>query len=122
MAPARRGGGLDAVAEAELGAPWLFWVELRNILIVGERRGRLAPGLAEGFLEAVEALGLALDAAPSSAAVLRLARGHRLTAYDALYLELALRQGARLMTLDGALAQAARAEGVALVGEPGAAP
>jgi predicted nucleic acid-binding protein len=47
--------------------------------------------------------------------VLALARAHRLTAHDALYLELALRRSAALATLDARLREAARAEGVQLV-------
>jgi len=46
-----------------------------------------------------------------------LARRHRLTVYDAAYLELAQREGVPLATLDGALAAAARAEGVPVLGE-----
>jgi predicted nucleic acid-binding protein len=46
-----------------------------------------------------------------------LARRHKLTAYDAAYLELALREGLALATLDAALIQAAKAEGVELIGE-----
>ena len=49
--------------------------------------------------------------------LMRLARRHRLTVYDAAYLELALRRGHPLATLDAALATAARAEAVRLVGE-----
>lgn len=100
-------------------APWLFWAELRNILIVGERRGRLPAGAAEEFLEAVAGLGIALDARPAEARVMALARSRGLTVYDALYLELALRRGAELMTLDAALARAAMAEGVPLAGGAG---
>jgi predicted nucleic acid-binding protein len=44
-----------------------------------------------------------------------LARRHRLTVYDAAYLELALREGLALATLDTALAEAARAEGVSVL-------
>lgn len=105
-------------AAGSLCAPWLFWVELRNILIVGERRGRLAEGTAEAFLEAVDALGIAFDTGPSGARVLDLARRHRLSAYDALYLELALRRQLPLATLDAALAGAARAEEVRVLGGP----
>ena len=110
----------EAVVEAVQGAgtlraPWLFWVELRNILIVGERRGRLLAGAAEDFLEAVDGLGIQLDTQTPSARVLDLARRHRLSAYDALYLELALRLALPLATLDAALGEAARAEGVHIV-------
>jgi len=98
----------------EFHAPWLLWAELRNILIVNERRGRLTQGLADQLIEAVEGLGIVLDTAPSNAGVLALSRRHGLTVYDALYLDLALRRGAALATLDAKLAQAARAEGVPL--------
>ena len=47
---------------------------------------------------------------------MQLARRHRLTVYDAAYLELALRKGYPLATLDAALSIAARAEGVPLIG------
>ncbi|MBW7861519.1 MAG: type II toxin-antitoxin system VapC family toxin [Rhodocyclaceae bacterium] len=102
------------VDHADFTAPWLLWAELRNILIVTERWGRLPPGLADQLIEAVEGLGITLDTAPSNAGVLALARRHGLTVYDALYLDLALRSGAVLATLDDQLAHAARAEGVAL--------
>jgi predicted nucleic acid-binding protein len=96
-------------------APALLWAEIRNLLISAERRGRLDPGMVEEGLAVVEALEIALDGTPASDHVLALARRHRLTIYDALYLELALRRGAALATRDEALAAAARAEGVALL-------
>lgn len=108
---------LDALAARydNFAAPFLLWSELRNILIVGERRGRLPQGLPELLIEAIDGLGIALDTAPSNAGVLRLARMHSLTAYDAMYLDLALRLGADLATLDTALRHAATAEGIVVV-------
>lgn len=97
-------------------APWLIWVELRNILIVSERRGRLPAGMGDQIADAVDALQIQLDSSASSAVVMDLARRHGLTAYDALYLETALRHGAMLATLDGKLRAAAIAEAVALAG------
>lgn len=96
-------------------APWLLWAEFRNILIVTERRGRLPPGMADQLIEAVDGLGIVLDHNPSNAAVLALSRKHGLTVYDALYLELALRGGHGLATLDLKLANAARSERVSVV-------
>ena len=106
---------LEAVADAPLAAPWLFWAKLRNILVIAERRSRIPAGMAEMHLDAVASFAIALDVTPVEAVVLSLARAHRLTVYDALYLELALRRGARLATIDGPLAAAARARGVALL-------
>lgn len=97
-------------------APWLIWVELRNILIVSERRGRLPAGMGDQIADAVDGLQIQFDSSASSAVVLDLARRHGLTAYDALYLETALRYGAMLATLDGKLRAAAVAEAVALAG------
>jgi predicted nucleic acid-binding protein len=48
-----------------------------------------------------------------------LARRHRLTVYDAAYLELALREHLPLATLDASLAAAARQEGVTILGDDG---
>ena len=103
---------LTDVAAATLHAPWLFWAELRNILIVCERRGRVPEGAAEAFLSALDGLAIAFDTVPSDAEVLRLSRGYGLTVYDALYLELALRLQAPLLTLDRKLARAAQDAGV----------
>lgn len=116
--PDETGPDLERLAETveSFRAPWLIWAEIRNILIVLERRGRLPEGLADEALSAIEALAIGLDTAPAGAEVLRLARRYGLTVYDALYLELALRLRAPLATLDAALARAARAEGVALAG------
>lgn len=101
--------------EERVAAPWLLWAELRNILVVSERRGRLPAGFVEQVVAAVEDLGIALDTAPSGPGVIDLARRHGLTVYDALYLELALRERGRLATRDAHLRRAAEAEGVAVV-------
>ena len=93
-------------------APGLFWAELRNALVMAERRGRLTPVQTEAALAEVEALDIELDHTPESATTLRLAREHRLSVYDALYLELAIRQRRELATLDTALQRAAESEGV----------
>ncbi|UFM64061.1 type II toxin-antitoxin system VapC family toxin [Paracoccus sp. MA] len=114
--PDESGVDLASLAERheEIGAPWLLWAELRNILVVNERRGRLPAGAAEQIIEAVDAFGVRLDTRPAHSVVMDLARRHGLTVYDALYLELALRQGSSLTSLDAALIQAAQAEGVAV--------
>jgi predicted nucleic acid-binding protein len=82
---------------------------------MGERRGRLPVGMPGQALGVVEALGIELGTAPSSAAALRLSRTHGRSVDDAMYLALALRLRAPLTTLDGGLVRAARAKGVAVV-------
>lgn len=112
--PDEAGSDLDALMARHevVAAPTLLWVELRNILIVSERRGRLPAGMADQIADAVDGLGITLVTPGSSAVVMDLARRHQLSAYDALYLELALRESAQLASLDRALIAAAKAEGV----------
>ena len=98
-------------------APGLWWYELRNVLLVGERRGRLSEQQTARFLHELAHSSVTLDHSPDEVTVLALARRHRLTIYDAAYLELAVREKLDLATLDAALAEAARSEGVALVGD-----
>ena len=57
-----------------------------------------------------------LDRAPHETAILTFARQHRLTVYDASYLELAQREAIPLATLDNHLRKAAAALGIALIG------
>ena len=112
LLPDEAGEDIEPVLAAGAHAPLLLRVELANILLVAERRGRLSPAEGDAILALVARLGLALDPAPPGAEVTRLARAHGLTAYDASYLALALRLGAALVTADRALARAAAAEGV----------
>lgn len=97
--------------------PAIWWFEVRNGLIVNERRGRIREARTVEFLRELERIAVSVDAAPVADRVLALARKHRLTVYDDAYLELSLRQDLPIATLDMPLAAAARAEGVALIGE-----
>jgi predicted nucleic acid-binding protein len=98
-------------------APGLWWFEVRNGLVVNERRGRLTEEEADRFLRALSQAAIVLDPIPENDGVMMLARRHRLSVYDAAYLELALRERLPLATLDGDLATAARREGVAVLGD-----
>jgi len=103
-------------ARAQVPALWLW--ETANVLVQAERRGRISPAAIRTFLGLLEALPISVDQ-PSTASAwhdtLALARSHRLTSYDAAYLELALRRGLPLASRDQALQAAARAEGVPLL-------
>ena len=96
--------------------PALWWYELRNVLVLGERRGRLTERDTARFLRDISRLAVTMDSSPDETHVLTLARRHRLTVYDAAYLELAAREALPLATLDAQLATAAQAEQVALIG------
>ena len=101
-----------ATAEVAI-VPSLFWYEIRNILIVNERRGRIEPSQSARFLADVDPL-TDVDVAPVESDILTLARTHNLTVYDASYLELAIRLGLPLCTLDAQLIEAATKIGVTL--------
>ena len=113
---------LERVRIDEARVPSLWWFEVRNTLIVSERRGRLTESDTATFLRGLAHLRVSVDRSPEEADVLALARHRRLTVYDAAYLELARRESAPLATLDAALATAARAERVPLLNEPEQAP
>jgi predicted nucleic acid-binding protein len=104
------------LAEDTALVPALFWFEIRNILVVGERRGRAIVADTARFLARLGGLPVEEDGSPSSADLLALARAHALSAYDAAYLELARRRAVPLATLDRRLAAAAAAEGIGPLG------
>ena len=106
----------DLIASGELSAPWLLWVELRNILLVVERRGRVAAEETAEVLEAVGQIGISLRTDFETSRVMSLCRRHSLTAYDGLYLDLAIREGSPIASLDKALVAAAKVEDVEVVG------
>jgi predicted nucleic acid-binding protein len=97
-----------------------FWRhEIQNALLVGERRKRITPELTRAFLEELDRMPVDLDV-PTTAAVVfnatqALCREHGLTAYDAAYLELAIREKIDLATVDEDLRRAAIAKSVSMV-------
>ena len=99
----------------EAVVPSLWWFEIRNILVVNERRKRITESDTSLFLRDLAGLRVRTDREPEESVVLRLARTHGLSVYDASYLELALRKAMPLATLDAQLTAAARAAGSALV-------
>lgn len=110
------------LSEEKIVVPGHWSAEVANGIVVGERRGRSKPEQVAGLLELLGNFEIELDADGNNSALIRiipLARAHRLTVYDAIYLELAERRGLRLATLDGALASAARSVGLTVVGAAG---
>ena len=98
--------------------PSHWYAEVANGMAVGERRGRSTPAKAEQAFVVIEKLRIDCDRDGMDGALRRLlplARQHGLTVYDAAYLELAMRRGVALATLDRGLAGAARAAGVAVI-------
>src|ERR1700735_2639254 len=86
--------------------PAVWSLELANAVLVGERKKRLNQPEIKSFTTLLESLSIVQDAQPISdtiGSVLSLARARNLSAYDAAYLELSIRQSAPLATLDGNL-------------------
>lgn len=96
--------------------PSLFWFEIRNILAMSERRGRIGNGGALLGMERIRRLPLDDAGIGGDGSILLLAAGHALSAYDATYLALAGNRGVAIATLDRKLAAAARKEGIAVLG------
>lgn len=109
---------LHRLADEDAVVPALWWFEVRNVLVVNERRGRIDAAGTAVFLADLGGLPIRIDRQPDSEIVLTLARQHALTAYAAAYLELARRMGGSLATLDRALAAAATAERIDVIGDP----
>ncbi len=109
---------LERIRTDEAQVPSVWWFEVRNTLIVNERRGRITQADTAAFLRGLSRLGITVDRSPEEAAVLMLARTHNLSVYDAAYLELAQREQLPLVTLDKELRLAAHAIGTKMLGEP----
>jgi predicted nucleic acid-binding protein len=99
--------------------PGHWALEVTNVLTLAERKGRIPPHDVTGHLTDLAEFEVevdVLDRCEVFDAVFALCRRHRLTSYDAAYLELAMRTGLPLATLDRDLRAAAAAEGVELLG------
>lgn len=100
----------------EMLVPRLWHLEIANVLLVGERRGRCTQADTAAWLSYLSSLPIVMDGATEARAwndTFNLARQHGLSAYDAAYLELAMREGVALATLDAKLKAAMQAVGVA---------
>jgi predicted nucleic acid-binding protein len=109
---------LDRVAEAGAVAPQLWPIEALNGLLTAERRGRIDREVRERLAGFLQDLPIRIDDETASrvwTTTAHLAAQHGLTAYDATYLELALRLGLPLATNDEALITAAKMVGAALL-------
>ena len=107
----------ERIASGDRALVPAFWPhEVLNALLVGERRKRMTAELIGAFVQDLNRLPVDIDRATTAATVFgstqTLCRQHRLTAYDAAYLELAIRESCALATVDDDLRKAAVAEHV----------
>jgi predicted nucleic acid-binding protein len=105
----------DLIAAEDATVPAIWPYEMHNALLAAERRKRVSSADVDRLRRNLAALPISIDWDLVDDDAFHLARRHRLSFYDASYLELAMRLGLALATLDRALARGARAEGVPLV-------
>jgi predicted nucleic acid-binding protein len=109
----------NLVSENGAWVPGLWKLEVANILEMGVRRGRHDTAFRNSTLADLALLPIRVDAETDRQAwgsTLQLSERHRLTLYDAAYLELALRRGLPLASLDAELRGAAESEQVVVLG------
>lgn len=106
---------LDALKQTSAMVPGLWALEAANVVAKVEAKGLVTEARTQVFVATLTRLTITTDKATASHALsdtLNLARRYKLSAYDAAYLELALREGLPLATLDADLEKAARKSGV----------
>ncbi|MFY9268433.1 MAG: type II toxin-antitoxin system VapC family toxin [Candidatus Manganitrophaceae bacterium] len=106
---------LDAMGDGSALVPVTWGLEVSNVIARAEAKGWVTEARSEAFLGMLEEVDIEVDEETFSRSLsdtLQLARRYRLSAYDASYLELALREGIPLATLDEDLRKAAKKAGV----------
>lgn len=107
---------LDRLANEDDAITPIIWpLEVANVIAVSERRKLIRPAQSAAFLEELGHLPIQVERVNDDRAfgsILECARRYRLSAYDASYLYLAMRESLPLSTVDNALRVAARAAGV----------
>ena len=107
---------LQATAVQDVWVPALWLLEMSNLLLSAQRRKRISAEKRRELAAAAAALRIKVDREPVAITALdEIAARHGLSAYDAAYLELALRRGLPLATRDDALLVAMARAGVAAV-------
>jgi predicted nucleic acid-binding protein len=108
---------LERLTDEEAVVPALWTVEMVNVLLVAERRGRIPPSDAARALEVISHLPLVVEQADLATmkSCSTIAKEYSLSSYDASYLEIAMRLGLPLATLDRELIAAARNSAIHLL-------
>jgi predicted nucleic acid-binding protein len=109
---------LDAMGGTSALVPAIWGLEVANVLVRAESGKLITEARSETFLALLRRLHIEVDAETfpqSFNGILQTARRHRLSSYDAAYLELALREGLPLATLDEDLRKAAKRAGARVI-------
>ncbi len=102
---------LESLESGEVLVPAIWPLEVGNVLLVAERKKRLGRAAVVRFLALLGGLPITVEQEPPERMlkeILSLAREHRLSTYDASYLDLAMRLDLPLATRDAPLAKAAK--------------
>lgn len=102
---------LMSLSDVDSVVPNLWHLEVSNVLLGAEKRADINIGDSEGFIIQIENLPIYVDPLTANQAfsrIISIARSYKLSTYDASYLELAIREGVPLATLDGDLRKAAK--------------
>lgn len=102
---------LESLSAVEAFAPAIWPLEVGNVIVVAERKKRLDEASSVRFLALLEGLPVRVEQEPPERMlkeILYLARAYKLSTYDASYLDIAMRLGLPLATMDFKLANAAR--------------
>lgn len=105
---------LAAIAQASVLVPGVWRLEVANVIARAERKFGLTEAQSTEFIHTLQQLHIQIDPETSANALgdtLQLARRYHLSSYDAAYLELALREGLPLATLDEGLINAMKKSG-----------
>ena len=111
-------GVLVALENRATIVPAIWSTEITNALLVGERRKRIRQPEVRRFVELLKSLTILENGQPfaeTMSNILPIAREYDLSAYDAAYLDVAVRHGAPLATLDTELQKAGRAAGIKIL-------
>lgn len=112
---------LEALVTGRALVPQIWSLEVTNVLLLAERHTRLTAAESGRFWQLLHELPIVIDEKTGGRAredILHLGRTYRLTSYDAAYLELSMRSGAALATVDRGLRRAAAEAGAGLFGVP----
>lgn len=111
---------LDLLAQetGEALVPGVWSLEVANVLVKAQAKGLVSEARASAFVGLLAEMAITVDSSTAARALgdtLQLARRFKLSSYDAAYLELALREGLPLATLDADLQSAIKQVGGSLV-------
>lgn len=109
---------LDSLELSTAIVPSIWPLEVGNVLLVAERNRRLSEADSMRFIALLSELPISVEQEPPERMlkeIFALAREYRLSSYDASYLDLAMRKGLSLATLDDGLTAAAEKSRVPIV-------